>query len=365
MFVYYDESILSYVSSIREYFGLSSSYKPNSKFLDLINNRSPKKIFLLLVDGMGANLIEHKLPVDSFLRKNMINKVSTVFPATTVAATTSIRNGKAPNENAWLGWVQYLSEVNDYIIPFTGIGYYNNTKYGNDIMQKNIPVVSMEDELNKIGIKSRALLPSFSEDGCDNFDIMCDRLTYYSNNADYEFIYAYWDEYDSCMHEHGPNSKISDEYLVYLNSAIDKLASSLSNDTMLIVLADHGQIEVEEEYNLYGSKYDKYLLGKPSLEARACMLRIKEGMSKEFEQEFKKEFEDRFILLDHNQILETKLFGDKTSHQRFEEFIGDYIAIGKKNTVLVYKDYYEPMLKGQHSGICDDELFIPIIVHQN
>lgn len=37
MFVFYDESILSYISSIRDYFGLKSSYKPNQKFTDLLN----------------------------------------------------------------------------------------------------------------------------------------------------------------------------------------------------------------------------------------------------------------------------------------------------------------------------------------
>lgn len=362
MFVYYDDSILSYVASIREYFGLSSSYNPNKQFSNLINTNKPKKIFLLLVDGMGGNLIDRKLEPNCFLRKNMIKKVSTVFPATTVAATTSIRNGKAPNENAWLGWVQYLSEVNDYIIPFTGIGFYNDIKYGNNIMTDAIPVKSIEDELNDLNIKSRALFPDFAEDGCENFDVMCKRLVDYSNSDEYRFIYAYWDKYDANMHEYGPNSKECDDYLKYINDAIEKLSNNLSEDTMLIVTADHGQVEIKEEYNLYGSKYDKYIIGKPFLEARACMLNIKEGMHEKFEMEFKKEFEDKFVLLNRKQILETKLFGYKQSHPRFKEFIGDYLAIGKRNTVLVYKEIYEPMLKGQHSGISDDELIIPIIV---
>lgn len=364
MFVYYDESILSYVASIRRYFGLSSSYEPNKKFSDLINSKKPKKLFLLLVDGMGANLIEKKLPEDSFLRKNMIYKTTTVFPATTVAATTSIRNGKSPNENAWLAWTQYIKEIDDIIIPFYGKGYYNDKEYGSNLMYKIAPVTFMEDELNKAGINSRNLFPSFMEDGCEDFDTMCSRLIDYSNSDEYEFIYAYWDKYDSYMHEHGPSSKICDSYLTHINYQIENLANNLSEDTMLVVIADHGQIDVKEEYNFYGSKFEKYLERKPSLDTRATGFYIKDGFKDEFEKEFKKEFEDRFILLTHQQVLDTHLFGDGNNHQRFEEFIGDFIAIGKANTVLAYKESDIPMLKGQHAGICDDEMYVPVIVYQ-
>lgn len=361
MFVYHDESILSYVASIRRHFGLSSSCKDNDSLTKLIEQRNPSKIFLFLVDGMGANLINKKLPEDSFLRKNMLFTTTSLFPTATTAVTTSVRNGKQPCENAWMGWVQYIKEVDDYIIPFLGHGFYSEKEYGN-IMDKTFPINYMEDELTRKGIKARRLFPSFEKDGCENINEMCSRLAYYSNSDEYEFIYAYWDKYDSYMHEYGPNSSISNNYLNHINFEIEHLANSLSQDTMLIVIADHGQIEVKEEYNICGSKFDKYLRLKPSLEPRCTALYIKEGMNEEFEKEFKKEFEDRFILLSHQQVLDMKLFGDKKSHPRFEEFIGDFIAVGKANTVLSYKEKYEPSLKGQHAGICDDEIYVPVIV---
>ena len=363
MFVYYDESILSYIASIRRYYGLSSSYEANKKFSNLINDKKPKKIFLMLVDGMGANLITKKLSEDSFLRKNMMFKTTTVFPSTTTAATTAIRNGKAPCENSWLGWIQYIKEIDDFIIPFYGAGFYNDKKYGNNLMYKIAPVASIEEELNKIGVSARKLFPSFEEDGCEDFDTMCQRLADYSHTNEYEFIYAYWDKYDSYMHKHGPSSKICDSYLKHINYEIENLANNLSDDTMLVVVADHGQIDVKEEYNICGSKYEKYLRMKPSLEPRAMAFYIKDGMYDEFEKEFKNEFEDRFILLSHQQVLDTHLFGDKENHPRFEEFIGDFIAIGKASTVLCYKEEYSTLMKGQHAGVCDDEIYIPVIVY--
>lgn len=364
MIVYYDESILSYIASIRRYFGLSSDYEPNQVFSELINKRKPNKIFVLLVDGMGANLINKKLPEDAFLRKNMLFKTTTVFPSTTTAATTSIRNGKAPSSNSWLGWTQYIKEIDDIIIPFYGKGFYNEKDYGKNLMYKVAPVTFTEDELNKNGINSRILFPSFEEDGCEDFDTMCNRLIEYSNNDEYEYIYAYWDKYDSYMHEYGPSSNICNAYLEHINFEIERVANNLAEDTMLVVIADHGQIDVKEEYNICGSKYDKYLRRKPALEPRAMTFYIKEGMEEEFRKEFLNEFEDRFVLLSHQQILDTKLFGDKINHQRFEEFIGDFLAIGKAQTTLTYKEGSIPMMKGQHAGMCEDELLIPVIVYQ-
>ena len=364
MIVYYDESILSYVASIRRYFGLPSEYEPNTKFSNLLSSKKPKKIFLLLVDGMGANLINQKLPEDSFLRKNMVYKTTTVFPSTTTAATTSIRNGKAPNQNAWVGWIQYFKEVKDYVIPFRGKGFYNDKDYGKNLAYNIIPVTFTENELKKKGMNTKVLFPSFEEGGFEDFDSLCNKLIEYSKTDEFDYIYAYWDKYDTYMHEHGPSSKICDAYLSHINYEIERIANNLNEDTMLVVVADHGQIDVKEEYNFYGSKYQKYFKNKPSLEPRAMTFYIKDEYKEEFEKEFKNEFEDRFVLLTHKQVIDTRLFGDKDNHPRLEEFIGDFLAIGKANTILAYKEKTIPSMKGQHAGMLEDELMVPIIAFQ-
>ena len=46
----------------------------------------------------------------------------------------------------------------------------------------------------------------------------------------------------------------------------------------------------------------------------------------------------------------------------FDEFVGDYIAIAKSDMVLIYRERDECHYPGQHAGICDDEIYVPIIV---
>lgn len=364
MIVYYNDSILSYVSSIRKYYGLKNSYESNIKFDEVINLRKPHNIILMLIDGMGANLINRKLDKDCFLKKNMLYVTTTVFPTATTAATTSIRNGKAPCENAWLGWNQYFKEVDDNIVLFRSTGFYNDKKYEDSFAWKTLPIKYIEDELNEINIKSKVIFPkTIYDNGAEDFDDLCNQTLKASKDTNTKFIYSYWDSYDSYMHKYGPSSKICDSYLEHINYEIENLSNSLSKDTMLVVISDHGQVDVKSEYNLCGSKFDKYLRIKPSLEPRACVFFIKEGMHDEFEKEFKNEFEDNFILLNHTQIIDTHLFGDKNNHPRFEEFIGDFIAIAKTNMVLAYKDKLIETLKGQHGGAMDDEIYVPVIVY--
>lgn len=364
MFVYYDESILKYVSSIRKHYGLNSSFDSDKEFDSILKKKNPNKIFLILIDGMGANLIERKLDKNAFLRKNMLFKTTTVYPSTTTAATTSIRNGKAPNENAWLSWIEYIKEVDDLVIPFYGTGFYNDIDY-DDVVRKQIPTITTEDELNKKGINANILFPDWSTSGYTYKDLteFRDKLIDLSNNSDNRYIYAYVDYYDSLMHKLGPNHKDCDALLLEINNKLEEVSKNISEDTMMVVVADHGQVEEKRKFYFKNSKYDKYLYRKTSFEFRCTGLYVKEECKEEFEKEFMEEFEDDIILLDKSDLIYAKIFGPNESHEKFEGLLPDYLIVSKKDLSF----YYEPLKQntnGQHGGILDDELFVPIIIYE-
>lgn len=85
-------------------------------------------------------------------------------------------------------------------------------------------------------------------------------------------------------------------------------------------------------------------------------------MKDEFERTFNEEFGDKFMLLSHRRVLDSHLFGDNKNHDRFEEFIGDYLAIAKDKYTFAYKEKNNKTHKGQHAGMLEDELMIPVIV---
>ncbi|MGN1351721.1 MAG: hypothetical protein ACI4VE_02925 [Clostridia bacterium] len=89
----YNECLTNLACSIRKYFELD--YKHNTiDYIDkILNENKPKNVVTILCDGMGSNIMDRILSKDSFLLKYRIKSITTVFPATTVAATTSMPKG--------------------------------------------------------------------------------------------------------------------------------------------------------------------------------------------------------------------------------------------------------------------------------
>ncbi len=66
------------------------------------------QIVVLLIDGMGSRLLKPNWKRTVFCGRISSKEVTTVYPSTTSAATTSVLSGKSPAENGWIGWHQYF-----------------------------------------------------------------------------------------------------------------------------------------------------------------------------------------------------------------------------------------------------------------
>ena len=114
----YNECITNLACSIRKYFNLE--YRHNTlEYIDkLLEEKKPKNVVTILCDGMGSNIMDRMLEANSFLIKHRLKPITTVFPATTVAATTSMMTGLNPVETAMLGWDMYYKDIDKTITTF-------------------------------------------------------------------------------------------------------------------------------------------------------------------------------------------------------------------------------------------------------
>ncbi len=71
--------ILAVSNSLLKYYGLPI-YHPSLDILDKKLLNKHKNIILLILDGMGVDLIEKNLSKDSFIRQHIIAQLSSVFP---------------------------------------------------------------------------------------------------------------------------------------------------------------------------------------------------------------------------------------------------------------------------------------------
>ena len=104
----YDNSILNLISSILKYYQVETKYSSLNKLDNFLVNRYDN-IVLIVLDGMGNNVINENIP-NGFFSNNRIDIITSVYPCTTTAAMTTYYSGKPPIETGWIAWSQYFKE---------------------------------------------------------------------------------------------------------------------------------------------------------------------------------------------------------------------------------------------------------------
>ena len=113
----YDHCLVNLAASVLNHFGVETSAKPLA-MADECLAKDYKNVVVLLLDALGMSILEKHLAPDGFFRSHLAGPYDSVYPPTTVAATTSILSGKYPNEHGWLGWDIYYPEVGKNVTVF-------------------------------------------------------------------------------------------------------------------------------------------------------------------------------------------------------------------------------------------------------
>ena len=104
----YNKSILNLITSILKKYNVTSDFSELTEIKELIN-KNYNNIVLVILDGMGENILTNNSPKGLFNRNKLCN-ITSVFPTTTTAAMTTYYSGKPPIETAWIAWTQYFKE---------------------------------------------------------------------------------------------------------------------------------------------------------------------------------------------------------------------------------------------------------------
>lgn len=356
----YSNCIANLPNSIMKYFGVDTVGE-TLPLLDKYLDREYKNVIVLLLDGMGINIIEGNLEEDGFFRSHLAGQHSSTFPPTTVAATTSILNGKMPNEHAWLGWDCYYPQVDknitvffnveqgtekpaaDYNVPYTYTGYEN-----------------VFDRFQKAGKVAHFVAP-FIEPYPNSIELITDRVREIAAGPEKKYIYAYYDEPDTIMHKTGSFSEDARNMVRHLEQQVSKMCEELE-DSLVIITADHGHL------NTRGVCIEDYptimecLVRMPSIEPRALNLFIKDGLKEQFENEFNKFFAEDFVLMTKQEVIDSQLFGTGKEHECFRGMLGDYLAVATGDlTIFNTKEEAEKFIS-VHAGLTKEEMEIPLIV---
>lgn len=353
----YNRSLVNLSSSILKSFGVHTK-EPGMEEIDALLTKDYKNVVLLLLDGMGVSIMEKTLNKAGAFWSNLYLKYTSVFPASTVPATTSVLSALSPVSHAWLGWDNYYSEKGENVTVFLNrIQGTNRVAAPFSVADKYTPYKTIIEKIKERGGKAYGSSP-FIIPFPKTFDSVLDRVQTLCKEEGRKFIYAYWTDPDYLLHGFGTESEEVKREMRVMEEKVVLLASSLT-DTLFLVTADHGHIDADGVFINDYPEIMNTLKMLPSLEPRCPNFFVKKGMKEEFKNRFLDVFADDFVLLERKEVWEKNLFGMGIEHPLFSEMIGDYLAYSKSNKTLFF---YGDKLKSMHGSMTEEEMIIPLIV---
>lgn len=351
-------------------------------------------VVLILLDGFGYEAWRRTADSHPFLAslsdRGAVTPLTSIYPSETAAAITTLHTGLQPVEHGLLGWGQYVPELDATIqtLPFlTADGTPAEEAFGDDADPALLfDAETLYQRAGRAGITSQLVHPAEFEDSA--YDSMVKRgaeTVPYGSVAEMAlrvrqtleaadgptYVNAYVPHLDATAHDHGNQSA---EYAAQVGMVADclqrelveNLDSETAERTLLIVTADHGQVDTRpaENVDLDALGVEPHLkrdgdgdpipaLGGP----RNLQFHVREGHVQALAEVLESASGADLRTFTREEYEARGLFGDRAPSARFEERRPDLVAVPRELTVW-YDDGHLEMV-GMHGGLHPHEMLVP------
>lgn len=370
---YNNLNIVDLVKFLYGKYGVKYDKNKNTKKLEKIIPDNTHTVFIL-VDGMGSNLVS-LLDDKSLLKKNKVDNMLTVSPSSTGCVLTSIATATYPSEHGMIGWYNYNREYDIDYYPLT----FNDRKQNKSLKEYNITakdIFKVKSKINELNVKTNVLYPHYIFDSVySNYVANNNIRNSYSDLEDAfnqiekiislnerTFTYLYIPDIDNLEHENGVDSKIVLDKLKKIEKYLYKL---LKNDTTIVITADHGQTNVSDDIIMDFEKYNKYFYAYPGIDFGMATYYVKKDLETEFVKQFNNDYKHKMYLFKTKEFIDNNVFGPNINNDYLISNLGEYISLCNKNAQFINSleiDEYYGKTKGNHSGLSNDEMIIPLII---
>lgn len=359
----YTNCPVNVANSILKYFNCKT-FHPGHPLIDqMLQEKQYKHVILYLADGLGIAQLNEHLDETSFLRTHLAADMSSVFPPTTTAATTTYTTGLMPNEHGWLGWNMYIKDIDEIVTLFKNCirDTFVPFDFTEDYAEDRYPNHYLHQIINETGDGKGYFYFPFKWTIYKSKDELKNEVLKLCSKDEKNYMYLYDTQPDSLMHTIGNHEKDVTKQICEINEFLENLSKDLK-DTLIIVTADHGHVDVTPVFLSDHPKLIEMMIRPTSLEARCAVFHIKPEYRQQFKEEFERSFsKEEFVLYSSDKVKEMQLFGLGESREGFDDSIGDYIAIAISDKMIVDSpDSF--ILKSHHAGLTEAEMRIPLIL---
>ncbi len=340
----------------------------------LVAENSGQRECLLLIDGMGAQLLaKYGAEFPIFNELIALPILTSHFPSTTATNLSSLGTGVLPGVHGMLGYTVRVPRSGE---PGRLLNSLKWDERVDPVIWQSVPTLferaaNQGIRVSHIAAKryegsgfTQAALRGANYLGANQIeDIISNTVT--AMNSPKSFAYVYINNLDSAGHDEGVGTEKWMIALGIVAELIQGLRDRLPVGTRLWVTADHGMMNVGEKIIL---GQDNDLMANISLvggEPRARHMYVKEGALSETVASWREFLGSKADVFTRDEVIAAELFGAQTSLDSVER-MGDFMAVAKDEMVLVdpTRIKEESKMVGHHGGMSEIEVDIPLLVHQ-
>lgn len=346
-------------------------------------------VIVTLVDGLGLNLFEtflEQAPWKNWLPDSLLAPLTSISPSTTATALTSLWSGVYPAEHGILGYELWLKEYG----LIANMIQHSPTAFNGDVggLQRAgfdpvrfLPVLRLGQHLSTGGVDVFALQPAaIARSGLSTMLLTGAEVVGYRNLSDLwvtldqllqrqrgksTYATVYWSDVDELSHRFGPqDERVALEFETFsrtLQNFVSRLQKRARNDTLLVMLADHGQIPTPSNPRFELQRYPDLLADlvmAPSGENRLPYFFLRPGCEDHAREFIQKIWPDEFLIVPSADALSAGLFGPGQPYARVPERLGDWVLIPQGDAYMWWAPK-ENLLRGRHGGLSPQEMFVP------
>jgi len=340
---------------------------------DVFGLPEARRAVVVLVDGLGYDLLRQRGGHAPFLRERLddAHRIPCGFPTTTATSMGSFGTGLPPGGHGLVG-MQVLDPESDRLVnelswedgPDPQAWQPHETVF-EAAVNAGIEVTMVGPHYFEGSGLTMAALRGARFAGAKALDDRVTAAVSAVRAAPRALVYLYWGDVDKIGHVHGCESWQWGEQVEAVDAAIASLAAQVPDDTLIVVTADHGMVDIP-----HSDRID--LINEPALmagvrhlggEPRCTQLYTLDGAVDDVEQAWRERVGTRARLLRREQLVDEGWLGPV--EQRVSGRIGDLVIVTSGSFAIVHSGLMRPefvRLLGQHGSTSDAELAVPVIV---
>jgi hypothetical protein len=372
---YQGGSLVNLIASIVEGCGGRPRHAPLAQ-LPAREVAAARNVVLFLIDGLGDRYLARQARGELARRRR--GAITSVFPSTTASAITTTYTGCTPLEHGLTGWFTYFGEAG-YVaapLPFRTRGENVPLREKGFSPLRAFPAEPLFASLARrsfVVTQQQIVDSDYNQRHCAGAERRAHKTldelvgqveSAVKSGSAPKFIYAYWPEYDAISHRRGSLGPEAAAEFARIDDAFGRLVARLAGtDTLILATADHGFIDAPPGEALELPSTLASMLRLPLCgERRVAYCHV--HSVDDFLRKARGWLGSRADVRRSSELVAEGWFGPGEPHPRFAERIGDVVLLMQGRATV--KDWLpgEPrhLHIGNHGGVSEDEMLIPLIV---